>query len=328
MSGSVTIRDIAAATGFSRSTVSAALRGRADIAAATRELIQNAAEEMGYFQDPQLQRLMTHLRKGRSEGNRIPLALLVAGYPDAVWEHEAWNVRLWQGVQSRCEQLGFTIEVLNAEGLHQTGKQLKTVLRARGVQGVILEGSYDPPDGVGDWAQDFAGVRVGTHPWKAKFHTACPDFAYNLHLALQQVKAHGFCRPGLAMTQLHERRSDDLYLAGFLTWWARHGEGESPVPVLEYSDTEGIEFRAWLEREKPDVVLVNDHHVKKWLPAEIRPVHLNLAEDVRGWWGIDQGRERIGEAAVDILSAQFIRGETGFPEHPRSMMVRGEWVHH
>jgi len=62
--------------------------------------------------------------------------------------------------------------------------------------------------------------------------------------------------------------------------------------------------------------------------TEPNVIFLNLTEDVQDWWGIDQGRERIGQAAGDILSAQFIRGETGSPEHPRSLRGRGEWVHH
>ncbi len=325
MSGSVTIRDIAAATGYSRSTVSAALQGRSDIAETTRALIQETAEEMGYFLDPELQRLMKHLRRGRAKGDRIPLAMLVCVERDDAWERAPWNVRLWEGVQRRCRQLGFSVEVYNAVTYWHQGKDLPAILRARGIRGLILDGSFDTVKDLIDGFEPFAVVRVGTHPWKSRFHTACPDYMYNVQLALDQLCARGIKRPGLAIMSVHEERSDDMFLAGYLTWWARHAElGVAPVP-LEY-EAGGVEvFRTWLEREQTDAVLVSDHRVRDWIPPTLRPVHINLAEDVKGWWGIDQGRDRIGEAAVDILSAQFIRGEQGRPEHPRSIMTRGNW---
>jgi len=326
MSGAVTIRGIAEATGYSRSTVSAALRGRRDIALKTREHICSVAAELGYVQDPELQRLMTHLRKGKSSSNRIPLALLVAYSPGKSWEQAPWNESLWQGVQERCHRLGFSVEVLNQEKVQQRGKELPVVLKARGVQGVILDGSFDPDMAQEAWMDAFSGVRVGTHPWKSRFHSACPDYMYNVQLALDRLLQAGFRRPGLALMSVHQERSDDMFLAGYLSWWARHTELGAPLQTLEYAGEGEGAFRSWLRDQTPDVVLVSDHNVGKWLPEGLRPVHLNLAEDVQGWWGIDQGRERIGEAAVDILSAQFLRGEKGFPEHPRSIMVRGDWV--
>lgn len=44
----VTLKDIAAKTGYSVNTVSRALRDKDDIAAPTREMIQKTAQEMGH----------------------------------------------------------------------------------------------------------------------------------------------------------------------------------------------------------------------------------------------------------------------------------------
>jgi len=48
---SPTIRDLAAASGYSRSTVSAALRNNPQIALKTRNKIQKLAQKMGYRVD-------------------------------------------------------------------------------------------------------------------------------------------------------------------------------------------------------------------------------------------------------------------------------------
>ncbi|MFE3234827.1 LacI family DNA-binding transcriptional regulator [Kitasatospora indigofera] len=53
------IRDVAQATGLSITTVSHALRGKGQIAAATRERVRRAAEELGYRPDPVAQGLVT-----------------------------------------------------------------------------------------------------------------------------------------------------------------------------------------------------------------------------------------------------------------------------
>ena len=44
----VTLKDIAAKTGYSVNTVSRALRDKDDIAAPTREMIQKTAQELGH----------------------------------------------------------------------------------------------------------------------------------------------------------------------------------------------------------------------------------------------------------------------------------------
>ena len=66
-SGSVTLKDIAAATGFSANTVSRALADKSDISEETKEVIRKKAEEMGYIANA----LASFLRSGVSRNISI-----------------------------------------------------------------------------------------------------------------------------------------------------------------------------------------------------------------------------------------------------------------
>ena len=60
-----TVADIAAASGFSKSAVCAALKGRSNVPLLTRNKIVEVARELGYHADSQLSKLMSYLRNHR-----------------------------------------------------------------------------------------------------------------------------------------------------------------------------------------------------------------------------------------------------------------------
>ena len=62
----VGLREVAAAAKVSVMTVSLALRDNPRISATTRERVKRLAAELGYHPDPELSRLMNHLRVSRT----------------------------------------------------------------------------------------------------------------------------------------------------------------------------------------------------------------------------------------------------------------------
>ncbi|MGW0995664.1 LacI family DNA-binding transcriptional regulator [Streptomyces sp. NPDC002523] len=73
----VGIRDVAEATGLSITTVSHALRGKGQIAPATRDRVRRAAEELGYRPDP--------VARGLVSGRTGILGLVVGHMSDRPW---------------------------------------------------------------------------------------------------------------------------------------------------------------------------------------------------------------------------------------------------
>src|SRR4051794_30241649 len=88
--GRVGLRQIAEAAGVCLMTVSLALRDSPKISASTRERIHGLARALGYRPDPELSRLMKHLRTSRTARGRTGLAL-VDLYPTANFAENIYN---------------------------------------------------------------------------------------------------------------------------------------------------------------------------------------------------------------------------------------------
>lgn len=330
-----TIRQIAEQTGYSRSTVGAALRNRPDIAEATRNKIKAAAEKMGYQKDAEIQRLMSYLRRRRGTRESVSIALLHNVKTNHNWLNAPWNQMFWRGIREQADKLGFDIDLISANDYRDNYQRIVTVMTARGIRGVIFDGSLANTIIDKMELSAFCGVRVGTHPWESRYHSACPDYAYNMNQALENVAELGYERPALALLDYLEDNTDHLYHSTFLWWQQTHLKKKNWIRPLLYSYTKDPKEKKLpnlIEKHEPDVLILNDEssfrrieEIGMSIPKDIALVHLNLAEDVADWSGIEQGRERMGRATVDILAAQFSRGDVGLPDLPRTVMIRGEW---
>jgi len=332
-----TIRDIAAKTGFSRSTVGAALQNRGDIAESTRKKIQAVAKKMGYRQDAEIQRLMSYLRQRKEQRESVSLVLLHRSKNNRTWLEAAWNKEFWRGVSQQAERLGFAIGLINVNEYVRNYERITSVLKARGIRGVILDGTLDIPTVEAIDLTDFACIRVGNHPRENRYHSTCPDYAYNLQLALDEAATLGYRRPLIALMDVHEAATDHLYHGTYLWWQKSHLPVKDRLAPLIYNYVEeqrAPKLISWIQSKGPDLLIGNDVTLKKKIeqagiviPEALGLIHLNLADDVAGWSGIKQGRDRIGEAAIDSIAAQFTRGDSGLPKHPRTLIIRGEWQH-
>lgn len=118
-----TLRRLAAGAGVSAMTVSLALRGSRDISAAMRKKITRLAAARGYRPDPQVVKLMHHLRM------RAP-ALFRASII---------------GLARRAQQLGYAFETVSL-GEFRAGANLQRVPQSRGVEGVMVMPFFQPTE--------------------------------------------------------------------------------------------------------------------------------------------------------------------------------------
>lgn len=120
---SVTIRDIARATGVSNSTVSRALAAPEKVAAVTRELIQETATAMGYRPNRAARGLIT--------GRTSCIGLVV---PDL---ENPYFGAISKGVQARARAAGYAVFIADTD--EDPGMELEAVGNlTRQVDGVIL----------------------------------------------------------------------------------------------------------------------------------------------------------------------------------------------
>ena len=124
----VTIKDVAAKCGLSISTVSKAFNNYADISAETREVVQRAAKEIGYYPNA----IARTLKTNRSYN----LGVLFQEESGTGLTH-AFFAQLLQAFKAEAEKHGYDITFIN----HNIGRSGMTYLehcRYRNVDGVVI----------------------------------------------------------------------------------------------------------------------------------------------------------------------------------------------
>ena len=102
----VTLQDIAQALGYSKNTISLALRNNPQIPESTRAQIQKTASEMGYRSNGTISHLMAQLRANQTPKFQAKLVLINANtYPKAFTKHPTIPTYV-EGCKRRASQLG------------------------------------------------------------------------------------------------------------------------------------------------------------------------------------------------------------------------------
>ncbi len=336
MKSSPTIRDLARASGLSRSTISAALNNQANISAATKAKVFKLAEEMGYRKDAKVSELMGYLRQPRDSKDLLPLGWLYCNEDPLEWQRHVWRAPLFTGARDHAEKLGYRIEEfwLSAPGM--TPKRMRSILQTRSVRGLILAPPFDAKAFSEFDYTGFSCAEVQNDPEHMNFHAALPDFTYNFDLAWEEAVRRGYKRPGFASIQevasyQNEKRESRYF------WRQQSLAPEDRLPIFPYTQQDpGLEqsLCSWVQEMKPDVLFINNMRIYNILkragfsfPTDIGLISLNCIREYSSHCsGIDQRSEEQGEAAVDILLGQIRRGETGVPDITRSLQIKGRWV--
>src|SRR5687767_9985454 len=155
-----TLRSLAAEAGVSLTTVSFALRNSPEVSVRTRERLQRLASIRGYRPDPQIAKLMSHLRtraSARAAANICGLYQYWEMPPDPKGNY---FYRLCDGLRRRVAELGYAFDLIKLDDYPRRG-QLQRLLVSRGVEGVLILPMRRPTDlsGLLDWRM-FSTVAV------------------------------------------------------------------------------------------------------------------------------------------------------------------------
>ena len=106
----VTLKDIAAKVGVTKTAVSLALRDHPGISQAMREKIRRVAGEMGYVADPILQRLAEYRRTGETAKFQSVIAWLNHwDQPERLRSYHEFE-QYWRGAKLAAKRLGYRLE--------------------------------------------------------------------------------------------------------------------------------------------------------------------------------------------------------------------------
>ena len=331
---SVTMRDVAARAKVSVATVSKSLRGAASIPPQTRAAVAKVAAEMGYRTHPFVAALMQSRRKRTAPSQPPPLAFVTAyGTADA-WKKmpTPFLPMVFAGADQRAAERGYT---LSHFWLHQddmSNRRLSEVMHARGVRGILLPPLPRPGMQIDLVWSYFSVVSVGAPLAHPILHCMSNDHYQSMQLAMQACWQCGCRRPGFAVDQWVNERIDRRWEAAFEIARAQ-GAFERNVPSFIFPKWDPAAVARWIKREKPDVVLsvfseTQLDQLKRMgirIPHDVGLVSLSVHADDSPLSGIRQHAKRIGAAAVDQLISLVDRNETGIPEHPITLTLKGTW---
>src|SRR5690242_15489714 len=126
-SGEPNIRAIAKRSGFSRTTVSLALRNHPKIPEETREKIKTVAKEMGYRPNPMVSVLMSQLQKSKKQQSTI--GFLISSQNLQQWRREnGLEMELFEGARKRAADLGYELEPFSVAESGMTSQRLNKIL--------------------------------------------------------------------------------------------------------------------------------------------------------------------------------------------------------
>lgn len=334
----VTLSDVAAVVGYSKNTVSLALRGDPQIPARTREKIHKAAEKLGYQPNAVISHLMAQLRASQTPRFQAKLALVNANLdPDAFKTHPTIPTYV-EGCRRRAAKLGYSFDNFWLHDPDLKATSWIRILRARGIKGIILVGLMDRnrlPSHLEPVWEAFPCVVTGVRTRDPVLSFSCVDH-HNLALAaFEKALELGYRRPALVLDDVIDRLVECRFSAGILI-------GQESIPkrrrippftALDAAHKDPGIFYSWLDQHRPDVVFTLYHFVLHWLeqrpmkvPEDIGLIQLEWRESRPELAGMHQHNDVTGEAAVDMVISQIHNNETGIPKFPRATLIGATWI--
>lgn len=324
------IRQIAAACGFSKSTVAAALRNEDVIAATTRKLVQATAARMGYRTDARMNELMSHLRQGRPSHAVCNLAWLNTSANPNEWTGRNYTKVYLDGARQRAEQLGYSLDEIWMGDPQLTLPQLTRQLKSRGIRGLVLPLPLTCALlHTFNW-QNYATVALGENNPELIFNRVVPNYLRNMMIACEAIHALGYRRPALLISEHADQESATASSSAFVRCQQKIAGGLAiPIPA-DMDDTR--DTVAWIKKYHPDIIIGNTHQLYDELiaagvrvPEDLAYVHLHLGPDTPGWAGIDSGQTDLGAATIEAVIALIHRNEIGPPSRPKEIALLGKW---
>lgn len=327
------LKHVAARAGVSLATASYALSNHPKISESTRLRIKASAEALGYRTNATVSRLMAELRSER--GNGSTLAWINCSPRRDTYTKVPWLEPWLKGTRNRAERLGYGLDEFWLQEKGMSPERLLGILKTRGTAGIVLAptrttGGIVPMD-----VSPFPAVSMSGIFSNPTMHQATTNNIANVLLALGEMWDLGYRKIGLFSSLLGRDWTDRQYAGAFLEWQADIPERWRSHPLIHDENAPGAEmkYQAWVRRHGFDAILSTTSRHAQWLknmgiriPEDIGIAHLNLAEDVAGWAGINPLLEEVAAAAVDLLVGQIHRNETGPPSVQKITTISGVWV--
>jgi len=324
-----TMRVIAEKAGVSSATVSMAMRNDLRISPSTRRKVHRIARKLGYHPDPEVAKLMLHLRtKHKPKFQSIIAAVTTL----AEGMEPAYAVALREGAQRSAEALGYGFSLFRVEGSEKRHTSLQRTLRSRGVEGVLL---LPVKEAISfrrfiEWT-DFSVVAATYGVLAPDIHRVVPDQFGNMILICRNLVRLGCRRIGLVTWRSTGPVVNNRFAAAVM--WQNTMGGTDFVRAFIYEMDVCVGLRSWFAEERPDGLIVGTEKDARIIATELDlrgrskiPIAITEWTNQTPFSGIDQRAGEVGAVATALLHSLIYRGEKGIPVVPNVTMVKGQWM--
>lgn len=331
----MTVRGLARQLGVSATAVSLALKNSPRMSATLRARVHKLARETGYIPNARVAELMDEVRRSATPAYRSTLAAFSL-YPEKEpWQTRSYLAQVLEGATVRARTHGYQLERFWLKQPGMTPARFRTILEARGIQGLFCLGSANPEETMPRELNKFAIVTfAATIP--TKLHRVMSHFASDAHMMFEELLRRGYQRPGLSITLHGDRRTDHAYSSTYLSTWERRLQ-PPPVPVLRADDWDEAAFAYWFTTHRPDVIVLHqspayvagvDGYLRRQhlrVPRDIGLALLDLNPDPHRYTGIIQNPTLMGTTAIEMLIGRVHLSDLERPTHAKVELVEGEW---
>lgn len=322
----VTMKDVAKVAGVSAMTVSCALKNSPRVLPATREKILDAVRQLGYRPDPEISKLMAHLRQPTQLSFSHNLSF-INSWPDPQEHLKGYVGKIYQGASHRAAELGFDLEPFWLLERGMTEQRLSDILYNRGIRGVLLAPLPDPLAEIRFEWERFSVVASSLSITRPALNRVAPHVFKNTLLACDELLKLGYKRIGYIETYDWHLRSEALARGAFEMVRATRLQADSP-PVLTLQGNDDHVLIDWFKTHRPDAILSPSAlPYYKLLKTMRKGAHLGfiVLDSLQNdhLTGVDQNPGNLGAASVDLLVSQILHNETGIPEIPKLMLLDG-----
>jgi DNA-binding LacI/PurR family transcriptional regulator len=332
----MSVRAIARLANLSPSAVSLALANSPKISTATKRRVRELAKRVGYRPNAKVAELMGHIRASQQQRNEACFGVISFYESERPWEKSIHLSRIYQSMTTRAESLGYRLEPLWLRAPRMTYRRFRSILDARGIEGLL---SFGSPDIDEEFPAEFDHYAIVTQGLSIKtpLHRVVSHVYNDMWRALEKVYQLGYRRPGLAIGHYENVRSGHAYLSAYLGWSQLRLGALPRIPVLHMEKMEGGPFIKWLGDYTPDVVIFVHHYdVLEEFAACLRRNKITVPQDLgvavisqslagSSFSGLEENQSLIGAWAVELLVARIMNRDLGIPVNPRIEMVERRW---
>lgn len=275
---------------------------------------------------------MSRIRARRPDKSNPTIAGLTT-WTGRIADREPTRQRFFDGAVARARELGYALAEFGAFTPEMTIQRLDGILRARGIDGLLIFPLEKPVLLPFGWER-FASATIGYTFDQVPLHRAAPAYFENAVIALRELQRRGYRRVGLVDTPALRDRLLRNWLGAFCAWQCDFGPA-SPEAILEINADDEHRFRSWMTHYRPDAIIYGGLPVYSWIaamglaaPRDLGLVALCVAGTPKGvrLARVVEKPEVVGAAAIDLIVEQLQRNEIGLPRDPKDVFITGQWV--